>query len=183
MSSDDESKILPPRFETGQNSQVNRTMLGLLLVLLGVAVVLALWFLIFDGDDDSDSALDALPTAVPLPTSTPLPAANVPADDPVAPTTAPVATATPVPDGFDPCAGDQAPLTTATYIVDTLDTPLNQRVDPAVTAEQVGTFDPGQTGLAFSGDCLVNLTDGYVWWEINNGTTDVWVASDFVTPG
>ena len=46
----------------------------------------------------------------------------------------------------------------------------------------MGTFAPAQSGLVFNGDCVVNLADGYVWWGINNGTNDVWVASRFVSP-
>ena len=47
MPSDDESKILPPKMNDRARPQANRTMLGVLLALLFVAVVLALWFLLF----------------------------------------------------------------------------------------------------------------------------------------
>lgn len=172
-----------------QKPQVNRTVLGVLLAVLFVAVLLALWFLLFDGDDDSTS-LDtndgqgAVPTSLTIPTSTAIPVGEAGAlpTSAGAPTTAPVMTPTPVPEGFEACDETRAPLTTQTYIVDTNTTPLNQRAEPAVVAEQAGTFDPGQTGLVFTGECVVNLADGYVWWQINNGTVDVWVASDFVTP-
>jgi hypothetical protein len=36
--------------------------------------------------------------------------------------------------------------------------------------------------LVFTGECVVNVADGYTWWKIFNGTEDVWVASAFVTP-
>lgn len=160
------------------NPAVSRTVLGALLALLAIAVVLAMWFLLFgsDGDDTSTSLATAAPTALPIPTSTPVPPA-------AAPTVAePTAAPTAVPSGFEACTGDRAPLVTATYIVDTIETPLNQRNEPSVNGDLVGTFAAGSTGLTFTGDCLVNVTDGYVWWQINNGDQDVWVASDFVTP-
>ena len=163
-------------------------MLGVLLALLFVAVVLALWFLIFDDGDSSSSANPApRPTPLTIATSTPVPdetTVGVTTTDTAdaTPTTEPVATATPVPEGFEACADGAAPLTTATYIVDTNTTPLNQRMEPAVSGAQAGTFDPGQTGLVFTGECVVNVADGYTWWQIFNGTEDVWVASAFVTP-
>ena len=70
----------------------------------------------------------------------------------------------------------------SSYIVDTNTAPLNQRYEPSVGGAQAGSFDPGQTGLVFTGECVVNVTDGYTWWKIFNGTEDVWVASAFVTP-
>jgi len=160
--------------------QANRTILGVLLAILAVAVLLALWFLIFDrGDDSASGSSAALPTPVTIPTvsqavSTPTPV----------PTTvsAPVVTPTPVPEGFQACSDAQSPLTTTTYIVDTNTTPLNQRAEPSVAASQAGTFDPGQDDLVFSGECVINVNDQYTWWKIFNGTVDVWVASDFVTP-
>lgn len=184
---DDESKILPPMMNDRARPQANRTMLGVLLALLFVAVLLALWFLIFDSGDATSSADPApRPTPLTIATSTPVPddSVGITTTDAVeaAPTTAPVATATPVPEGFEACTADTAPLTTATYIVDTNTTPLNQRSEPAVSGTQAGTFDPGQTGLVFTGECVVNIADGYTWWQIFNGTEDVWVASDFVTP-
>lgn len=173
--------------------QANRTMLGLLLALLFVAVVLALWFLLFDDGDSSSSSASqsALPTPLVIPTSTAAPSSTTDAVDTTvglnttgaadaAPTTAPFAT--PVPQGFEACTTETAPLTTATYIVDTNTTPLNQRADPAVSGAQTGTFDPGQTGLVFTGECVVNVSDGYTWWKIFNGAEDVWIASAFVTP-
>ena len=175
--------------------QANRTMLGVLLALLFVAVVLALWFLLFDnGDSSSSSAPEGTqPTPLAIPTSTPVPSVAISADDTTvgitttdsvnaAPTTAPVATATPVPQGFEVCTTETAPLTAATYIVDTNTTPLNQRASPAVSGTQAGTFDPGQTGLMFTGECVMNVSDGYTWWKIFNGAEDVWIASAFVTP-
>ncbi len=167
--------------------QANRTMLGVLLALLAVAVLLALWFLIFDNGDDTaaGSNQSALPTPVTIPaTPTPVGGIGVATTDETAatPTTAPVATATPIPEGFEACASTAEPSTTGTYIVDTNTTPLNQRAEPAVSAAQAGTFDPGQTGLSFTGECVVNIGDGYTWWKIFNGTEDVWIASSFVTP-
>jgi len=97
-------------------------------------------------------------------------------------TTAPSVTPSPVPEGFQACPDDRKPITTATYVVDTNTTPLNQRTEPAVGSDQAGTFAPGQENLVFSGDCVINTTDQYTWWKIFNGTQDVWVASDFVTP-
>ena len=73
------------------------------------------------------------------------------------------------------------PLTTSTYTVDTNTTPLRQRVGPSVDADQTGAFDAGQPNLVFNGECVVNIADGFTWWQIFNGTEDVWVASDFVT--
>jgi hypothetical protein len=152
-----------------------------------IAVVLALWFLVFDGDDDGgvasnqdSTAAGAVPTPLPIPTSTPTPAPAAP-DEP-APTPEPTAVPTPVPDGFEACGDDRAPLLTSTYIVDTVTTPLNQRSEPSVDGELVGSFDPGETGLTFNGECIVNLADGYTWWQIDNGTEDVWIASSFVSP-
>jgi hypothetical protein len=192
---DDESKILPPTMNDRARPQANRTMLGVLLALLFVAVVLALWFLLFDnGDSASSSAPEGTqPTPLAIPTSTPVPSVAIGADDTTvgitttdsvnaAPTTAPVATATPVPQGFEVCTTETAPLTAATYIVDTNTTPLNQRASPDVSGTQAGTFDPGQTGLMFTGECVMNVSDGYTWWKIFNGAEDVWIASAFVTP-
>jgi len=174
--------------------QANRTMLGVLLALLFVAVVLASWFLLFDNGDSSSSATEGTqPTPLAIPTSTPVPSVANGADDTTvgvtttdsvdaAPTTAPVTTATPVPQGFEVCTTENAPLTAASYIVDTNTTPLNQRANPAVSGAQAGTFDPGQTGLVFTGECVMNVSDGYTWWKIFNGAEDVWIASAFVTP-
>jgi len=163
-----------------QRPQTNRTVLGVLLAILGIAVLLALWFLIFDRGDNSASGPNApLPTPLTVATSTPAPQQASPTSVAVA-TSAPVATA--VPEGFEACTDSQAPLTTTTYVVDTNTTPLNQRATPEVVAAQSGTFPAGQDDLVFSGECIVNLTDNYVWWQIFNGTEDVWVASDFVTP-
>lgn len=178
----------PPREpnDTGR-AQPSRTVLGALLAVLVVAVLLALWFLIVGGDDDDVASADddavevavGVPTALPIPTSTPTPA--VVADEPV-PTPEPTAIPTPVPEGFEACGDERAPLLTSTYIVDTLSTPLNQRAEPSVDGDLVGSFDPGATGLTFNGECVVNLADGYVWWQIDNGSADVWIASSFVTP-
>jgi len=167
--------------------QANRTILGILLAMLFVAIVLALWFLLFDRDGSASSAAGddrAGPTPLTIATSTPDPLGSSAG---TAPTAAPLPTSTPaipptaVPEGFTACADGDKPLVTSSYIVDTNTTPLNQRSEPAVSADQVGTFDPAQTGLVFTGDCVVNVTDGFTWWEIFNGTTDVWIASDFVT--
>lgn len=162
--------------------QANRTVLGLLLALLFVAVLLALWFLIFDGDDTaSDTTVQRdVPTALPIPTSTSGPVISQPAEP--APTPTPAVTPTPIPAGFEACAADRMPLTTTNYIVDTNTVPLNQRSAPAVGADLVGTFDPAQANLVFTGDCVKNVEDGYTWWKIFNGNQDVWIASDFVTP-
>ncbi len=161
---------------------VSRTVLGVLLALLVLAVVVALWALLTGGDDnvadDVEVTTAAVPTALPIPTSTPAPT-GIPEDAPT-PTPTPVPTA--LPEGFEACGDSRAPLLSATYIVDTLSTPLNQRAEPAVDGALMGTFEPAQSGLVFTGDCVVNLSDGYVWWEINNGTDDVWIASSFVTP-
>ncbi len=167
--------------------QTNRTVLGVLLAVLFVAIVLALWFLLFDDDSTTaTSATTAGPTPVTIATSTPEPDDTTvglsTGDVDETETTAPVATPTPVPEGFEACSAEDAPATTQTYIVDTNTTPLNQRSEPAVTGTLVGTFDPGQTGLAFTGECVVNITDGFTWWKIFNGTEDVWIASGFVTP-
>ena len=162
---------------------LSRTVLGVLLALLILAVIVALWALLTGGDDDVADEVDittaAVPTALPIPTSTPAPQVVVPDD---APTPTPTPEPTPLPEGFEACGDDRSPLLSATYIVDTLSTPLNQRNQPAVDGELMGTFAPAQSGLVFSGDCVVNLADGYVWWENNNGTNDVWVASRFVSP-
>lgn len=175
---------LPPPREPGDTGrpQLSRTVLGALLALLALAVVLALWF-VLTGDDgesaDGDTQLaTGVPTALPIPTSTPTPVVST---EPT-PTPAPTAEPTPLPDGFEACGDSRAPLLSATYIVDTVTTPLNQRSEPSVDGELVGSFDPGETGLTFNGECIVNLADGYVWWQIDNGTEPVWVASSFVTP-
>lgn len=196
MSSDDGLPFIPTLPSEGQRPQTNRTVLGALIVLLLVAVLLALWFLVFDDDEGAngtgdDSALDAGPTPVTIPTSTPGPVivdAGAGDDDESAsalptplPTSVPT-TPTPVPEGFEACGTDRAPSTTGTYIVDTSTTPLNQRVGPSVASDLAGSFDPGTTGLVFTGECLVNLGDGFVWWEIETDTATVWVASDFVSP-
>lgn len=163
--------------------QTNRAVLGVLLAFLFIAILLALWSLLFRGDDSTTASAGnsdlVAPTPLTIATATPVPPATTPT---VTPTTAPVATATSVPEGFEACDEARAPLATATYIVDTNTTPLNQRSEPSVNAPQSGTFDPGQSGLVFDGDCVVNLADGYVWWQINNGTNDVWIASSFVSP-
>lgn len=184
---DDESKILPPMMNDRARPQANRTLLGVLLAVLFIAVLLALWFLIFDNDDSTASGDPApRPTPLTIATSTPVPddAVGVTTTDTAetAPTTAPVAAATPVPEGFEVCVDNAVPLTTATYIVDTNTTPLNQRLEPAVSSDLAGTFDPGQTGLVFTGECVVNIADGFTWWQIFNGADDVWIASSFVTP-
>jgi hypothetical protein len=169
-------------------TQGNRTLLGILVAMLGVAILLALYFLIFDNDGTSTASGSsrAMPTPLTIATSTPAPSVGLSTTAPTAvassPTTAPVVTPTPVPDGFTACTTANAPLTTNTYIVDTNTTPLNQRAEPAVSGELAGTFAPGQDDLVFTGDCVVNNADGFTWWKIFNGTTDVWVASDFVTP-
>lgn len=176
----------PPSRSAG-GPKASRTTLGALVVVLVVAVLFALWFLVFSGDGgDDDVATDdestpaAVPTPLPIPTSTPTPAALEPTEP--APTAEPTPEPTSLPDGFDACDDDRAPLLSSTYIVDTVTTPLNQRADPSVDGALVGSFDPGQTGLTFNGQCVVNLTDGYVWWQIDNGSEDVWIASSFVTP-
>jgi len=187
--SDDESNILPPTMNDRALPQANRTVLGLLLALLAIAVVLALWFLIFDNGDSSTSAASQAPRPTPLTiaTSTPVPqdtSIGIITTEDVEPeaTTAPVPSSTPVAEGFEACTADASPLTTSSYIVDTNTAPLNQRYEPSVGGAQAGSFDPGQTGLVFTGECVVNVTDGYTWWKIFNGTEDVWVASAFVTP-
>jgi len=154
----------------------SRTLLGVLLGVLVIAVLLALLLLITrNNDENAADAADALPTPLPVPTTTPAPV------QPTATAPTPTPEPTPVPEGFEACDVARSPLVSATYIVDTVETPLNQRLEPSVDGEQVGTFAPGQTGLVFNGECLVNLADGFVWWQINNGTQEVWVASDFVT--
>lgn len=198
MPSDDSANFLPSVPIERQRPQRSRAVLGALSLLLLVAVVLALWFLVFDDDDTDPGASDDRsvatgPTPLPIPTSTPSPeAARSVVDDTQSedgttgsqvPTPLATTLPTPVPDGFEACGSDRAPSSTGTYIVDTTTTPLNQRSEPSVASEAAGAFDPGTTGLIFTGECLVNLGDGYVWWQINNGTADVWVASEFVSPG
>lgn len=189
MQKDDANYIVPPfGDEERTRPQANRTMLGVLLALLFVAVILALWFLLFDGGD-SESAADgaeAGPTPLTIATATPQPdessvGLSTTDEDVAQPTATPAAT--PLPEDLEACSPDAAPQTTATYIVDTNTTPLNQRTEPAVSGTQAGTFDPGQTGLVFTGECVVNTADGYTWWKIFNGSEDVWIASRFVTPG
>lgn len=162
---------------------MSRSVLGALLILLVVAVLIAMWALLTGGDDEvataDEQVVATVPTALPIPTSTPIPVAEDPA---TAPTPIPTPVPTSVPDGFEACGDTRSPILSATYIVDTNTTPLNQRDLPSVDGSQVGAFDPGETGLVFNGECVVNLADGYVWWQINNGTADVWVASSFVTP-
>lgn len=157
---------------------MSRGVLGALVVVLAAAVVLALWYLLTRGDDGTEVATTPEAPRIVIPTSTPVPTAVV--GPTVEPTPSPVPT--PVPAGFEACGSERAPLVTATYIVDTLSTPLNQRAEPKVDGELLGTFAPSQSGLVFTGECLVNLADGYVWWKIHNGSQEVWVASDFVTP-
>lgn len=159
--------------------QRSRVVLGVLLAFLLIAVLLALWALLFGGNDSTDLASGQAPSPTPLTiaTATPLPAAS---PTPV-PTVTPSATTTPIPEGLQACADDNLPLTTATYVVDTNTTPLNQRTEPSIDANREGAFDAGQKGLVFTGECVVNVVDGYTWWKIFNGTRDVWVASDFVT--
>lgn len=187
----DDTEFQPSVPSERQRPQANRTVLGVLVVLLGIAVLLALWFLVIDDDGDGSGdagVVTAGPTPIAVPSSTPTPipdavVATTGGDDSLeaeatpAPTTVP----TTVPVGFEACAPATAPSATATYIVDTTTTPLNQRILPSVASELAGSFDPGQTGLVFTGQCLVNLEDEYTWWEINNGSADVWVASDFVS--
>lgn len=191
MKKDDANYIVPPfGDEERPRPQANRTMLGVLMALLFVAVLLAVWFLLFDGDDSesADDGAEVGPTPLTIATATPQPddssvGLSTTDEDGAAPTTEAVATATTLPADLEACASDAAPQTTATYIVDTNTTPLNQRTEPAVSGSQAGTFDPGQTGLVFTGECVVNTADGYVWWKIFNGSEDVWIASQFVTPG
>jgi len=164
--------------------QTNRTLLGVLVAMLLVAVLLALWFLLFQDDSKTtpvSAGGQALPTPLTISTPTPDPAAT-PTPAPTVAAAAPVVTPSPVPEGFQACDTASAPLTTATYIVDTNTTPLNQRLSPSVDGEPAGKFAAGETGLVFSGECVVNVSDGYTWWRIFNGSEDVWVASDFVTP-
>ncbi|MEM7093174.1 MAG: hypothetical protein AAF567_09245 [Actinomycetota bacterium] len=178
--SDPTEPVRPPS-DGADRPATSRTVLGALLALLILAVVLALWAIITRDDDPvaeqtSTTPEVSVPTALPIPTSTPAPAADEPTAVPV-----PTATPTPVPEGFEACGEDRAPLLSATYIVDTISTPLNQRSEPSVDGELVGAFDPGQTGLSFNGDCVVNLADGFVWWQIDTANGPVWVASSFVT--
>ena len=166
--------------------QLSRTVLGVLVSLVFVAVALALWFLVFDRDDSTATGglttSASAPTPLALPTVTPLPVLVDSVAPPAAGTTTPLVTPTALPAGLESCSPDRAPSSAATYVVNTGTTPLNQRAEPAVSATLSGTFDPGKTGLIFTGGCVVNSADGYVWWQIFNGTTDVWVASDFVSP-
>lgn len=171
-----------------QRPQMNRTVLGALIVLLLFAVVLSIWALLFRDDDDANSGdstvASAGPTPVPVPTSTPTPVPDAvlgTVGEGTQPPAGPTLIPTTVPVGFEACDPSESPSATASYIVDTSTTPLNQRVSPSVSAELAGSFEPGKTGLVFTGDCLVNLEDELVWWQINNGTADVWVASKFVT--
>lgn len=178
--------------ELANRLQSSRTLLGILLAFLICAVLLALWFLLTGEDDEAASETPTTTTttttdtgevvAVPtvaIPASTPTPEAEN-AQTLAVPTATVVPTA--VPEGFEACGLERSPIVTATYIVDTLTTPLNQRAEPSVQGALVGSYDPGQTGITFTGECVVNLSDGYVWWETFNGSQDVWVASDFVTP-
>lgn len=186
MPNDDQNIVPPTVLEGRTRPQTQRTLLGVLLALLLVAVVLAIWFLLFDNDGPtaSDPEADPGPTPLVVATSTPSPDDTIGLDTTgeVEPTAAPVATATSLPEGLQPCSDADAPNPATTYIVDTNTTPLNQRTEPSVDGEQVGAFDPAETGLVFTGECVVNAADGYTWWRIFNGTDDVWIASSFVTP-
>lgn len=169
---DEDAQRFYPERSRGQNS---RLLLGLLMLVLAAAVILALWFLLVDGDDDGASQA-AVPTPLTIPTSAPAPTA-IPT-----PTTGPEPTVTPVPDGFEACGDTRAPRVGQSYLVNTNTTPLNQRTEPSINGELVGSYPPATTGLKFTGNCLVNVADGYVWWQINTDTTTVWVASDFLSP-
>lgn len=182
----DDNYIVPPYDDESPRPQANRMMLGVLVALVAVAVLLALWFLLFDDDGATTaSTTEAGPTPLTIATATPE------ADDSgiglattgdEEPTPTPAPSPTPLPDDLESCTADAAPSTSLSYVVDTNTTPLNQRSEPAVSGTQVGTFDPGQTGLVFTGECVVNTIDGYTWWKIFNGSEDVWVASSFVSP-
>jgi len=168
---DDAHQFYPERAR-GMNS---RLVLGLLMLILAAAVVLALWFLISDGGDD-ESSQAAVPTPLTIPTAQPEPTA-IPT-----PTTGPEPTPTAVPAGFEACGDERSPIVGQSYLVNTNTTPLNQRTEPSIDGELVGSYPPATSGLKFTGDCLVNIADGYVWWQINTDTTTVWVASDFLSP-
>lgn len=171
-SHDDAQQFYPDR-PRGQNS---RLILGLLMLVLAAAVLLAIWFLVVDGGDGDDNAQAAAPTPLTIPTSAPE-ATTIPT-----PTAGPEPTPTSVPAGFEACGDARAPIVGKSYLVNTNTTPLNQRTEPSVDGELVGSYPPATTGLRFTGDCLVNVADGYVWWQINTDTTTVWVASDFLSP-
>jgi len=180
VSNDNKDLIVPPLSDDRGRPQANRTVLGILLALLGVAVLLALWALIFNNGGSGGSASGALPTPTAVTLPTPGPTVN---EAPTAvPTTAPAVTPTVLPTGFEACGVDREPSVTSTYIVDTNTTPLNQRSEPSVDGDLAGTFAPAQSGLSFTGECVVNVADGYTWWKINNGSADVWIASTFVSP-
>lgn len=168
---DDADQFYPQR----SGMQNSRLLLGLLMLMLAAAVMLALWFLLVDDDGDSNGQA-ASPTPLTIPTSAPAPTA-IPT-----PTTGPDPTPTAVPEGFEACGDSRAPIVGQSYLVNTNTTPLNQRTEPSVSGELVGSYPPATSGLKFTGDCLVNIADGYVWWQINTATTTVWVASDFLSP-
>lgn len=177
MAKDNKDLIVPPLSDDRGRPQTNRTVLGILLALLGVAVLLALWALIFNQNESSAFGSGSQPTPTALTVPTPAPTV-IPT---VTPIPAPSVVPTALPVGFEACGTERSPSTTSTYVVDTNTTPLNQRLEPGVGGELAGTFRPGQNDLAFSGECVVNVDDGYTWWKTNNGTQDVWIASDFVS--
>lgn len=178
MSNDNKDLIVPPFSDDRDRPQTNRTVLGILLALLGIAVLLALWALIFNRGESGAFGSNSQPTPTALTVPTPAPTT----EPTVTPVPAPSVAPTALPTGFEACGTAQSPSTTSTYVVDTNTTPLNQRLEPDVDGELAGTFRPGQNDLAFSGECVVNIDDGYAWWKTNNGTQDVWIASAFVSP-
>lgn len=178
MSNDNKDLIVPPLSDDRSRPQTNRTVLGILLALLGIAVLLAVWALIFNNGDSGAFGSNAQPTPTALTVPTPAPTVAPTATPIPAPSVAP----TTLPTGFEACGTAQSPSTTGTYVVDTNTTPLNQRAEPSVSGELAGTFRPGRDDLTFTGECVVNVDDGYTWWKINNGTADVWIASTFVSP-
>lgn len=157
----------------------NRLLLGGLILVLLAAVLLSLWFLLIDNDGtDEPNIVAAAPTPLTIPTQIPVPTPTVAPTVTVEPTTVP----TPLPAGLAACTDAQMPVMGNSYLVATATEPLKQRMEPSASAERLGSYPPGTSGLTFTGDCVVNTGDQYVWWQIIENDTAVWVASDFVQP-
>ncbi len=179
----------------------NRSVLGVLVVLLAVAVMLALWFLLVDSDDNGATELsNPAPTPVDIPLSTAV-AADVVESTPIADQVsdpAPVggqedqaeqnqpeattAVPTPLPDGLTYCEVADLPVTTTSYKVDTNSAALKHRAEPSAQSPQLGESSRATTGLRATGDCAVNTSDGFTWWQLTIDGNTVWVASEFLSP-
>ncbi len=179
------------------SSAGSRAILGFLVILIAVAVALALWFVLF-GDNDSvaDRTTSTTQTASATPEGTPTPLAiptGTANSAPLAQTQTqpeaiasepePTTQATPLPDGLEPCSAGTSPDPTRTYKVDTDSAALKHRAGPSADADQLGSSPSATFGLRPTGECAVNLVDGFTWWKIAGSAEDFWVASDFVSPG